>query len=91
VYILPGAIDLGSNAFGDHPIVIYKGEIMRFRNVDGLEHNLVADTPSLPAFMATGPIAPGGERSFAMNSLGSTTFHCTIHPQMIGTLIVQER
>ncbi|HEY1307636.1 MAG TPA: hypothetical protein VGF24_28980 [Vicinamibacterales bacterium] len=64
---------------------------MRLRNVDGLEHNLVADTASLPEFMATGLIAPGGERSFAMNSLGSTTFHCTIHPQMVGTLIVQER
>ena len=91
VYILPGAVDLGSNAFGDHPLVIYKGEIMRLRNVDGVEHNLVADTASLPEFTATGLIAPGGERSFAMNSLGSTTFHCTIHPQMVGTLIVQER
>jgi len=26
-----------------------------------------------------------------MNTIGSTTFHCTIHPQMVGTLIVQAR
>jgi hypothetical protein len=48
VYILPGGVDLGPNAFGDHPVVIYKGERMRWRNF-------------------------------------------TIHPQMVGTLIVQQR
>ena len=26
-----------------------------------------------------------------MNTVGTTKFHCTIHPQMVGTLIVQER
>jgi plastocyanin len=91
VYILPGAVDLGPNAFGDHPIVIFKGERMRLRNIDTVEHNLVPDTASLPEFSATGPLVPGDDRSFVMNSLGSTTFHCTIHPQMVGTIIVQER
>ena len=91
VYILPGAIDLGPNAFGDHPIVIFKGERMRWRNIDAAEHNLVSDTTSLPEFTTTGPLGLGDERSFLMNTVGTTKFHCTIHPQMVGTLIVQER
>ena len=91
VHILPGAVDLGPEAIGDHPVVIYKGEQMRFRNIDSVEHNLVADTASLPEFVTTGPLAPGGERSFLMATLGTTRVHCTIHPQMTGTLIVQER
>lgn len=91
VYILPGAVDLGPEAFGDHPLVIYKGERMRWRNADSLEHDLVADTASLPPFVTTGTLAPGGERTFTMTTLGTTRFHCTIHPQMTGTLIVQER
>jgi plastocyanin len=91
VYILPGAIDLGPNAFGDEAIVIYKGERMRWRNFDGAEHNLVTDSPVLPEFMTTGLLAPGDEKSFDMSTLGTTKVHCTIHPQMVGTLIVKER
>jgi len=91
VYILPGAVDLGSNAFGDEPVVIYKGERMRWRNVDAVEHNVVTDTASLPEFDTTGSLAPGAERSFIMNTTGTTKVHCTIHPQMVGTLIVQQR
>jgi plastocyanin len=91
VYILAGAVQLGRDAFGDHPVVIYRGERMRWRNADSVEHNIVSDTPSLPEFTTTGTLAPGGERSFSMNTVGTTPIHCTVHPQMVGTLIVQER
>jgi plastocyanin len=90
-YILPGAVDLGMNAFGDDPIVIFKGEQMRWRNLDKVEHNVVTDTASLPEFGTTGVLAPLGEQSFVMNTVGETKIHCTIHPQMVGTLIVRER
>ena len=91
VYILPGAADLRANAFGDEPVVIYVGERMRWRNVDSLQHNIVADTTTLPEFQMTGNLDPGGERSFVMHTVGSTPVHCTIHPQMTGTLIVREK
>jgi len=88
-YILPGAVSLGVTAFGDEPVVIHKGERMRWRNTDTVEHDVVTDAPSLPEFMTTGTLAPGGERSFIMNTAGTTKIHCTIHPQMTGTLVVQ--
>lgn len=91
VYALPGAVDLGPIAFGDEPIVIFRGERMRFRNADATEHDVVADTQAIPEFTTTGPLAPGGEKTFTMNTVGETTIHCTIHPQMTGTLIVRER
>jgi plastocyanin len=90
-YILPGAVNLGPNAFGDEPVVIYKGERLRWRNVDAVEHDVVADTTSLPEFKTTGTLKPGGERVFTMNSIGATRIHCSIHPQMTGMLVVQER
>jgi plastocyanin len=90
VYILPGATTLGSNAFGDHPLVIYNGERMHWRNIDDTTHALVADTPGVPDFRETDVLAPGGEQSFLITSTGRTTFHCRIHPTMVGTLIVQE-
>ena len=90
-YILPGAVGLGATAFGDEPVVILKGERLRWRNADTVEHNVVADTPSLPEFVATGALVPGGEQLFTMNTTGTTRIHCSIHPQMTGTLVVRER
>ena len=66
VYILPDAVKLGANAFGDDPIVIYKGETMHWKNIDGDTHAVVADTPNVPDFMKTNTLAPGGEQSFVM-------------------------
>lgn len=91
VYILPGAIDLGPTAFGNHPVVIYQGERMRWQNADTATHHVVADAMSLPEFETTGALVPGGERSFVMRTVGTTPIRCTIHPGMTGTLIVQER
>ena len=91
VYALPGASNLGPIAFGDEPIVIFKGERMRFVNADSTEHNVVSDTPAIPEFRTTGPLAPGGQATFSMNTVGETTIHCTIHPSMTGTLLVRAR
>ena len=91
VYILQGAVDLGANAFGDEAIVIYKGERMRWRNLDAVEHTLVPGTPSLPEFDTTGALKPGDERSFVMMTPGTTRIHCVEHPRMVGTLVVRER
>ena len=90
-YILPGAVNLGPHAFGDKPVVIHRRERLRWRNGDTVEHNVVADTQSLPEFVTTGTLAPGGERLFTMNTVGTTGIHCTIHPQMVGMLVVQEQ
>jgi plastocyanin len=89
-YILPGAVGLGANAFGDEPVVIHKGERLRWRNTDTVEHDVTADSAALPEFVTTGTIASGGERLFTMNTVGTTRIHCAIHPQMVGTLIVTE-
>ena len=90
-YILPNAVSLGDFAFGDEPIVIYKGERLRWVNVDGLTHLIVADSPDATDFSMTGELpGNGGEQSFTMTRLGTTRIHCTIHPNMTGTLIVRE-
>ena len=90
-YILPQASTLGPLAFGDHPLVIYKGERLRWVNLDTMTHALVADTRGVPDFLQTEDLRPGGgEQSFIMTTNGTTTFHCRIHPDMVGTLVVRE-
>jgi plastocyanin len=90
-YILPGAVSLGDLAFGDEPIVIYKGERLHWVNADTLTHVIVADSPDATDFRKTGDLpANGGEQSFIMTKLGMTRIHCANHPNMTGTLIVRE-
>jgi plastocyanin len=90
-YILPNAVSLGGFAFGDEPIVIHKGERLRWVNTDTLTHIIVADSPDSTDFRKTGELTPGaGEQSLVMTRQGTTRIHCSIHPNMTGTLIVRE-
>ena len=89
-YVLPGAVSLNDWAFGDEPIVIYAHERLRWVNADGLTHHIVADSPDVTDFRNTDDLRPGGEQSFNMTKLGTTGIHCSIHPNMTGTLIVRE-
>lgn len=91
VYVLPGATNLGPNAFGDEAIVIHQGERMHWVNADGVAHNVTADTAAFPEFMETGVLATGDERFFLMETPGTTKIHCAIHPQETGTLVVTGR
>jgi plastocyanin len=90
-YILPEASTLGPLAFGEPPLIIYRGERLRWVNLDTLTHALVADTSGVPDFQKTGELAPNGEQSFIMTTTGTTTYHCAIHPAMVGTLVVRDR
>jgi plastocyanin len=90
-YILPDAVSLRDFAFGDEPIVIYKGERLRWVNADTLTHAIVADSPGGTDFLKTEELrGNGGEQSFIMTKLGMTGIHCAIHPTMTGSLIVRE-
>jgi hypothetical protein len=87
----PSSEGLGPLAFGEPPLIIYKGERLRWVNLDTVTHALVADTSGVPDFRETGELANLNERSFIMMTTGTTTFHCTIHPGMVGTLVVRDR
>ena len=90
-YILPGALSMNDWAFGDEPVVIHAHERLRWINADGLTHRIVADSPDATDFKNTNDLAPGGEQSFTLTKLGTTRIHCSIHPNMTGTLIVREQ
>jgi plastocyanin len=90
VYVMPDAVSLGPWAFSDEDIVIYKGERMHWVNLDKQTHHIVADIPNATDFRETNDLPPVGEQSFIMTKLGTTKIHCTIHPEMTGTLVVRE-
>jgi plastocyanin len=90
-YILPDAVSKNDWAFGDEPIVIYRGERLRLVNADTIAHIVVADSPDATDFRKTDELRGGAEQSFIMNKPGTTGIHCSLHPNMTGTLIVRDR
>jgi plastocyanin len=89
-YIMPDAIKMNDWAFGDEPVVVFTGERLRWVNLDQTAHNVVADTPGATDFVKTETLQPGAEQVLTVTKTGTTKIHCSIHPNMVGTLIVRE-
>jgi plastocyanin len=85
VTIPSGASTLTTAAFGANPLAVSTGTTISWLNSDNTTHTSVADGNQ----WASGNISPGGRFNFTFASAGRFTYHCQIHPNMIGTVIVQ--
>lgn len=83
---IPGnASNLGSSAYAPNPITVTAGTAVTWTNNDSIAHTSTADGGGWDS----GSIAAGGHFSFTFQNKGSFAYHCTIHPGMIGTVVVQ--
>lgn len=67
-------------------ITVKQGDSVVFRNDDTRVHTATLDSGERD----TGGLAPGETRELTMPTMGSHRYHCARHPQMAGTIIVQE-
>jgi len=76
----------GNQSFSPEPATMRVGQSVAWRNADSVAHNATQDANRF----ATSNLGAGATSSpIAMNTAGTFTYHCTIHPGMIGTLVVQ--
>jgi plastocyanin len=80
-----GASALSSTAFGTNPLTIAVGTTVAWTNNDSIAHTSTADASQ----WNSGTINPGQTFRFTFTSAGRYTYHCTIHPNMVGTVTVQ--
>lgn len=80
-----GAASLTTTAFAPSPVTVAVGTRVTWVNNDVTTHDATADNHAF----ATGSIAPGASASVTLQSAGSITYVCTIHPGMTGTINVQ--
>ena len=85
VNISSGASTQTSAAFGQNPLTIATGTTISWLNDDNTTHTSSADTSQ----WSSGNIPPGGRYNFTFASAGRFTYHCQIHPNMVGTIVVQ--
>lgn len=71
----------GRLAFFPNPATVSAGQLVVFKNNDVVAHRVTLDDLSVQ----TPEIAPGGTSApVAMGVSGARTYHCTIHPGMVG-------
>ena len=85
VTITSGASTQTTSAFGANPITISSGTTISWLNADNTTHTSAADGDQ----WASGNIGPGGRFNFTFAAPGRFTYHCQIHPNMVGTVVVQ--
>jgi plastocyanin len=83
--VVPNTITIQSFAFGS-PLTVRPGQSISVVNMDSAPHTVTADVGQ--SFDAA--VGPASQATFlAPTAPGSYPFHCTVHPDMHGTLIVQ--
>jgi len=76
----------GNQSFSPNPGSVPAGQTVAWRNADSITHTATADNGAFD----TGSIAPGATSApITMGTAGSLSYHCRIHPTMVGTLTVQ--
>ena len=71
----------GRLAFFPNPATVGAGQLVVFKNNDVVAHRVILDDLSVQ----TAEIAPGGTSApVAMGLNGAKTYHCSIHPGMVG-------
>ena len=66
-------------------ITISAGATVRWTNYDLHTHTVTSDT----GLWDSGELAPNNRHSYTFSKPGTYTYHCTVHPGMKGTVIVQ--
>jgi plastocyanin len=74
-------------AFSPATVTVNVGDTVTWTNQEsGVPHTTTSDT----AVWDSGTLTTGQSFSFTFTQAGTFTYHCTIHPNMTGTVIVQQ-
>jgi plastocyanin len=78
--------DRGSQSYTPNPNTMRVGQTVAWKNADTIAHTATQDASRFDS----GTIGGGATSApLTMSTAGTFTYHCTIHPGMVGTLIVQ--
>ncbi|HEX6067953.1 MAG TPA: plastocyanin/azurin family copper-binding protein [Nitrososphaera sp.] len=95
--ITPGALNKSTDAYAPNPIEANVGDTVVWTNKDSTIHTVTSGTPSDGADGQFGGTAEGPELVFAnaqfqhtFDAAGEYDYYCTLHPAMVGKVIVSE-
>ena len=78
--------DRGSQSYAPNPTTMRVGQSVAWKNNDSTAHDATQDASRFQ----TGTVNAGGTSApLTMSTAGTFAYHCTLHPGMVGTLVVQ--
>ncbi len=78
---------LGNQSYTPNPGTVKVGQTVAWQNNDVITHTATSDSGAFD----TGAIPPGATSNpITMNTAGTFSYHCSIHPTMTGTLTVTQ-
>jgi plastocyanin len=72
----------GAQSFSPNPATLPAGVQIVWHNVDSITHRVVLDNGSVD----TGNLAPGASSQPMTMGASGASYHCSIHPEMIGSI-----
>lgn len=87
--IATNAVAISNMAFSPASITVPVGTTVTWTNQDGVAHTVTGDGSNVPSGFGSGNLSNGQSYSFTFATAGTYTYHCSIHPQMTGTVVVQ--
>ena len=86
VTIVSGASTKTTTAFSPNPFtesIATRSEVI-WANNDGTTHRIVSDAP----LFDSGNMGNGDVYTFNFTAAGTYAYHCSIHPGMVGTIVI---
>src|SRR5437660_1369678 len=72
----------GAQSFSPNPATLAAGQMVVWHNVNNTTHRVVLNDRSVD----TGDLAPGASSQPTPIGAGGGQYHCSIHPEMIGSI-----
>jgi hypothetical protein len=79
------AVAISDFSFSPGTVTVAVGDTVTWTNSDAQDHTATADGGSFD----TGTLGNGESGTVTFSTAGSFPYHCTIHPQMTGTVVVE--
>ena len=81
-----GTVNITNHTFDPKQLNVGVGTTVTWTNGDTEAHTVTADN----GLFDSGVLAPGESYSIWLGGLGTVTYHCDIHPDMKGSVVVGE-
>src|SRR6478609_9201868 len=79
------SVNIMNFSFQPTPLTIPVGTTVVWTNQDSASHTATSDTAGV---FDTGTLAKGQSGKVTFNTVGTITYHCNIHPNMHGVVVV---
>lgn len=79
------SVEINNLSFGPSSLEISKGTTVTWKNNDLVTHTVISDNGQF----ASPEIPSGGTYQFLFDETGTFTYHCSVHPQMNGSITIK--